>query len=186
MFSLKQKLNSDISSSFDDMTNWSERVPQPQHWGKTLVTHWTASVVYDVSEEPSHPPKFLWAASEWEVRGVHVLWGDCVSVVGAVSPPFSLLRLFLLVFLQHLLDQRRHGAWDLHLQRHHPLGSCGGQHGHVIISRHRSYLQEWWEDCDSLHLHGNLAMRPGSLLFEHWNLAHFEPDQGFHNHTASF
>lgn len=61
----------------------------------------------------------------------------CVCVVDVVLPPFSLLRLrLLLVLLQHLLDQWRQWAGNLHLQRHHPLSPCGiDTRSHDVKSR---------------------------------------------------
>lgn len=38
-------------------------------------------------------------------------------------------RVHALRVLQHLLDERRHRARDLHLQCDHPLGACGGWDG---------------------------------------------------------
>ncbi len=68
----------------------------------------------------------------------------CVCVLAGVSRCSVLLRVFLLVvlqvlqILQHLLDQRGHGARDLHLQCHHPLSSCGN--GCVFIKHTLLYI----------------------------------------------
>lgn len=55
-------------------------------------------------------------------------WRVCVCGCDVLVCSLLLLRLLLLLqvlhLLQHLLDKRRHGTWDLHLQRHHALSSC--------------------------------------------------------------
>lgn len=56
-------------------------------------------------------------------------WGSQATPVPPSAPRLSAQSVQALRVLQHFLDERRHGARDLHLQRDHPLGPCrrGGQ-----------------------------------------------------------
>lgn len=87
-------------------------------WTRSHVCRSTSDlwVTAEVSQPLScEDRKVLGAASERRSSRVHVR---------VLTGHRLLVFLQVLQILQHLLDQRRHGARDLHLQGHHPLGSC--------------------------------------------------------------